>query len=195
MRGPAWKSLVNRLLVALSVALAVGGRPFGSLNPPRLMNTTPSRLVLVPILAASALIAGCSKQDRDTAETKAKETYATASAGVKEAYAETKAAMAQAWDDVKTFSFENRDKFTAKAKSLSSDAEAQMSRLRAEYSEERASASRKAAMAELKNAEADYKQKVAALGDASAATWDSAKQNVIAAWDRLQAAYHDARAD
>ena len=50
-------------------------------------------------------------------------------------------------------------------------------------------------MAELKNSEADYKEKLAALGTASADTWDSAKQNVILAWDRLEVSYRKARAD
>jgi hypothetical protein len=50
-------------------------------------------------------------------------------------------------------------------------------------------------MAELKSNEADYKSKLDALGHASAATWDSAKQNVIASWDKLQASYYKARAN
>ena len=50
-------------------------------------------------------------------------------------------------------------------------------------------------MTELKSSEADYKQKLHAMGNATAATWDSAKQNVIAAWDRVQASYLKARAD
>jgi hypothetical protein len=48
-----------------------------------------------------------------------------------------------------------------------------------------ASASRKAAMAEIKDSEAAYKEKIEALGTATADTWDSAKQNVISAWDHL----------
>ena len=47
-------------------------------------------------------------------------------------------------------------------------------------------------MEELKNAQADYKEKLAALGSATASTWESAKNNVIAAWDRLEAAYRKA---
>jgi hypothetical protein len=50
-------------------------------------------------------------------------------------------------------------------------------------------------MEELKNAEADYKEKLKALGNATADTWESAKQNVILAWRRLQAAYYKARAE
>jgi hypothetical protein len=70
-----------------------------------------------------------------------------------------------------------------------------MSELHANYSEAKASASRKAAMAEIKDSEVAYKEKLEALGTATADTWDSAKQNVILSWDRLQASYYKARAD
>lgn len=145
------------------------------------------RLVTATLLTASVLtvgLVGCSKNDRSDA-----------SATAKEAYNDSKSAMSNAWDSVKTFSFDRRNDFTSNAKALSARMEAEMSDLRANYSEAKASASRKAAMAELKNSEADYKNKVDALGNATAATWDSAKQNVIASWDHLQAAYQKARAD
>ena len=146
-----------------------------------------SRFAPLVLIAASLLVAGttaCSKRDGN---------HATDAA--KNAYGETKTAMTNAWDNVKSFSFEQRDKFTANANELSSKMDAQIAKVRANYADAKASASRKAAMEELKNSEADYKEKVAALGNATAATWDSAKQNTIAAWDRLQAAYYKARAD
>lgn len=146
---------------------------------PRLLST-----VVIAAAVLTAGVAGCSQKDR-----------ADASATAKEAYSDTKAAMSNAWDEVKSFSFDRRNEFTANAKALSSRMDAQMSELKANYSEAKASASRKAAMAELKNSEADYKEKLSALGNATASTWDSAKQNVIAAWDRMQAAYQKARAD
>jgi hypothetical protein len=127
---------------------------------------------------------GCSKSDR--ADTKAQ---------IKDSYKETKAAVVNAWGDVKSFTFEKRDSFSANAKALSSKMESKLSELRASYSEAKASASRKAAMEELKNSESDYNEKLAALGTATADTWDSAKQNVISAWDKLQAAYDKARAE
>ena len=150
-------------------------------------NLFTDRLFSTAIVVATVLtagIVGCSKEDR-----------ADVSATAQEAYSDTKNAMSNAWDNVKSFSFDRRDEFTANAKALSARMEAQLSELRADYSEAKASASRKAAMTELKNSEADYKEKLDALGDATAATWDSAKQNVIAAWDRLQAAYRKALAD
>jgi len=73
--------------------------------------------------------------------------------------------------------------------------DSKLSELRATYSEAKASASRKAAMEALKNSESDYNEKLAALGIATADTWDSAKQNAISAWDKLQAAYDKARAE
>ncbi|MEY4941689.1 MAG: hypothetical protein RIQ93_3424 [Verrucomicrobiota bacterium] len=136
------------------------------------------------VVLASSGGAGCSRHDRAQAESK-----------VKDVYEDTKASLATAWDSVKSYTFEQRGDFAAKAKALAAEMEAQGSALRADYSDAKASATRKSAMAELKNSEADYKAKVAALGDASVATWDSAKQNVIASWDRLQASYYKARAE
>lgn len=132
---------------------------------------------------AALALAGCSKQDR-----------ADATATLKEAARDTKEAVADAWGEVKNFTYEKRDDFNARAKSLAAQAEVQVSELRANYSEAQASASRKAAMEELKDSEADYKAKLDALGHATADTWDAAKNNVILAWDKLQASYRKARA-
>jgi hypothetical protein len=146
------------------------------------MKLNPSRLISAGLAVAG--FTGCSKQTRsDAGDT------------VKGAYNDTKDAMANAWDKVKSFSFDKRDDFTANAKALSAKMDAQLSDIRANYSDAKASASRKAAMEELKSSEADYKEKVSALGSATAATWDSAKQNVISSWDHLQAAYYKARAE
>lgn len=152
------------------------------------------RAAAFALAAALVLAAGCSKQDRDSASAKARDAYDRASEATKDAYADTKAAVNKAWDEMKTFTFEQRERFAASAKAMESNMEVQASRLRAEQADAQASASRQAAMAELKNAQADYKQKVAALGNATAATWESAKQNVIVAWNRVEAAYRNARA-
>jgi hypothetical protein len=133
------------------------------------MKLPSTRFVPLAVLSlglATALVTGCSKKTRDDAGATAQGVYN-----------------------------DKKNDFEKSAKALSSKMEAQLSEVRANYSEAKASASRKAAMEELKNSEADYKAKVAALGNATAATWDSAKQNVIAAWDKLQASYQKARAD
>lgn len=143
-----------------------------------------SRLITFTTLIAAVAVTGCSKKERTDVGTTAQ--------GV---YTDAKNAMVNAWDDVKSYSFDKKNDFEKSAKAMSSKMEAQLSEVRANYSEAKASASRKAAMAELKNAEADYKDKVDALGKATAATWDSAKNNVIAAWDKLQASIQKARAD
>jgi len=150
------------------------------------MKTTPTRiLAFTACLALSGLaFTACSKQDR-----------ASATASTKEVVSDTKDAFSNAWDSVKAHTWEKRSDFNANAKALSAKMEANLSELHANYSEAKASSSRKAAMAELKNSDADYRQKVDALGHATADTWNSAKQNVIASWDRLQASYRKARAD
>lgn len=141
--------------------------------------------VALLVVSLSALaFTGCSKEER-------KDTGAT----IKEAYQDSKTAVANAWNDVKSYTFEKRNDFSASAKAMTAKMDSQLSELHANYSEAKASASRKAAMAELKDSEADYKAKLDALGTATADTWDSAKQNVIASWDKLQASYYKAKAE
>jgi hypothetical protein len=128
-----------------------------------------------------ALVTGCTKEERSDAGAKAKAIYA-----------DSKVALSRGWDKLKSATFDKRGDVEAQGKALAAEMEAQASKLRANYSDAKASMSRKAAMEELKNAEADYKQKLSALGNASADTWESAKNNTIAAWDRLEAAYRKA---
>lgn len=139
-------------------------------------------------LAATALatlaLGACSKHDRNELADK-----------TKEAYQDTKAAVASGWDQLKSATFEQRSDFARQVQAQQAGLEAGLSKLKAEYSEAQASASRKAAMAELKDSEADFKSKLDALGTASADTWDAARDNVIAAWDKLQASYAKARAN
>ena len=148
------------------------------------MKNTSLRFPLAAAIATGILITfvtGCSKEERVDAGTKAKEMYA-----------DSKAAISRGWDKVKSATFDRRGDVEAHAKALAAEMEAQASKLRAQHSDAKASASRKAAMQELKNAEADYKQKLSMLGSATADTWESAKSNTIAAWDRLEAAYRKA---
>jgi hypothetical protein len=146
----------------------------------------PLRLIPSLLLAAGLTtgLTSCSQKERTDVSNTAREMYS-----------DSKASLANAWENVRNFTFEKRDDFRARAQAMSASMDAKISEVRANYSEAKASASRKAAMNELKNSEADYKAKLDALGQATAATWDSAKQNVIAAWERLEASYKKARAD
>jgi Mg-chelatase subunit ChlI len=142
-----------------------------------------TRLISLASLAALALT-GCSKPEHQDLK-----------ARVKDAYEDAKNAVADTWKDVKAYGFEKRREFSDNAKSLKSKIDDEAKEVRANYIEAKASASRKAAMEELKSAQADYKEKVDALEHATADTWASAKQKVISAWDRLEAAVKKARED
>jgi len=155
--------------------IARGGNAFN----PRLLTLTLSGAALL-----LASFVGCTKSESGDAR-----------AEVKSAVADTKVAIVNAWDDVKTFTFGQRDKFTANATVLSARMDAQLAKVRTQYADNKADASRTAALDELKNADANYKEKVDALGQASADTWESAKKNTISAWDRLELAYDKARAN
>jgi hypothetical protein len=158
-----------------------------------------SRISSFTVLLAGGLLllaaSGCSKDERAQATAKTNDVLATTGDKAKELYSDSKAAMSKAWDSVKSYGYEKRAEFAATSKVVAAEMEAQAAKVRAEYSDAKASASRKAAMAELKSSEADYKQKLDALGSATADTWESAKNNVIASWNRFEAALRKASAE
>jgi hypothetical protein len=152
------------------------------------MKTRTLRLLSLAGLAAAAstfsLLTGCSQQSTDNATSQ-----------VKEAYQDTKDAVVSAWDNATTYTFDKRNDFSADARARMAQIDAQVAKLRASNADAQASASRKAALDDLTTSQADFKAKVDALGTATSDTWDSARQNVVSAWDHLRASYDKARAD
>ncbi|AOS43139.1 hypothetical protein Verru16b_00180 [Lacunisphaera limnophila] len=71
---------------------------------------------------AALLFAGCAKNDREEVADKSKEVYQ-----------DTKTAVAAGWNNLKDFTFEKRNDFTATLKARQADLEAGMSKLRSEY--------------------------------------------------------------
>jgi imidazolonepropionase-like amidohydrolase len=154
---------------------------------------TPATLLFTASLTLLTFTA-CSKTERETVADKTKVAYQDTKEVVKDVAKSTKDAVVQGWDNLKSFTFEKRDAFTAEVKLKQAQLDVQVSELKANYAEAKASASRRAAMEDLKSSEADYKDKLAALGHATADTWDAARDNVVVAWDRLQVSYAKARA-
>jgi hypothetical protein len=149
------------------------------------MKTYTTRSLLTAGLAIAALgLAACS--DRTRSDMKSDTSNAIDRA---------QASMSNAWNDVKDFSFEKKDDFVASSKAMTAKLDADMSELRAKYAGAKADASREAAWNDLTSARANFDEKMSALGRASADTWEQAKRETIAAWDRVEAAYKKARAD
>ena len=147
-------------------------------------NSLTTRRLLITLSALTALSVGCSKQERETAADKVEHAYQTSTA-----------AVAEAWGDLKDYTFDKSAEFQRRAEAVSSDLDAKIAKLKADYKSEQASASRQAAMERISSAQATLSEKLAALGNATAATWDSAKAEVVAATKKLEAAYDDAVAD
>jgi hypothetical protein len=159
------------------------------------MNTPLSSVLTLAFACTALLSAGCSKSDRTDAKSTLKEAAHDTKVVAKEAAHDTGVAISNAWDGVKDYTFDRRSDFSKEAKAVSARMEAKTSALRTDYSEAKASSSRRAAMDELRDSEADYNDKLAALGTATADTWNAAKNNVILAWDKLDASYRVARAN
>jgi hypothetical protein len=157
----------------------------------------PSALLnLTVALAGTALIgAGCSKADRADATSTLKEAAHDTKVATQEVAHDAGVAITDAWEGVRNYAFDKRSDFSKQATAVGARMEAQVSALRTEQSEAQASESRGAAMDELRDSQADFNDKLAALGTATADTWDAARNNVILAWDRLDAKYQVARAN
>ena len=148
--------------------------------------TTYSRILrsaaATSLIASAFLLSACSDDEQ-------------ASFRAERAADNTREALSDTWDNIKDYTYEKREDFADSAKAMSSRLEAESAELRAEVSGAQASASRKAAWEEFKSSQADFDDKVDALGQASSDTWDQAKDEVKAAWERVEAAYHKAVAD
>lgn len=149
-------------------------------SQPRSRSLLTSGLVLVAALG----LAACSDRDRSNLRS-----------DTSNAIDKAKTSMSEAWSDVKNYTFEKKDDFVASTRAMTSKMDAEISELQARYAAAKADASRSGAMDELRNARAAFNDKMSALGRATADTWNQAKQESVAAWDRLEAAYHKARAD
>ncbi len=148
-----------------------------------------SKLLPIALGLVSFAFIGCSQNEPRTTTTD------TLKTDVKTAYNVTKDSLGNAWDNVTDYTFEKRSDFATRSRALSADLEARVSELQASRASAKASASRDAAFEELKDARSDFDSKVAALGDATSATWSSARAEVVSAWDRTVAALRNVQAD
>lgn len=157
-----------------------------------------SKLLPLALGLVSLAVIGCSRNEPNTTAanpTPARTTAETLQADVKGAYNATKDSMSNAWDNVTEYTFEKRSDFADRSKALSADLEARVSELQASRASANASASRQAALDEVRDAHSNFNSKVDALGNATSATWTSARAEVVSAWDRTVAALRNAQAD
>lgn len=150
-----------------------------------------NKVILLTLGLYAFALAACSKSDRNSVNSDVKQ----ANAGARDVYQNTKDAVANSWSDLKNYTYEKRSDFNIRTQAMAAKLDAEVSKLQADYNEAKASASRRAAMNELKDSRANLRQKLDALGNATVDTWDSAKANAVAAWDRTEAAYKKAKTD
>ena len=134
----------------------------------------------VTLLTTLVLIitGGCSRHDRRSLSERAGD-----------AYESTMHSLDHTWDQVRSYSYDKRDTVVRDFSSASARTDAQIDRLQAEFAQGRANASGRAALDDLKSADADFHGKLDALSRASADGWNAAKEQAIASWHRLEAAY------
>lgn len=170
-----------------------------------------TRTLIVAGLAFT--LTACTRTERDTVSQNSRETAQDAKNAANRAADNTADAMHRAgnnardalnragnaiengWNDLRNVDYDRKSEFTQHAEAMKSRMEADVASLKAEASEANASASRKAAWEQVKNDQANFDQKMSALGRATKDTWQSAKADVIAAWEKLEASARKARAN
>lgn len=99
------------------------------------------------------------------------------------------------WSELRTYSFDKRSEFNASLTAMSAQIDAEVSQLQADASGTKASQARKDAIAQVKSDKAAFDEKSAALARATQDTWEQARDEAAAAWDKLQASLAKARAE
>lgn len=92
-------------------------------------------------------------------------------------------------DALTSYDFERRSEFTSQFTAMHSEFTAQLREYEAKNPPANATEDTKASMAEVKSAEMDFKSKLDALATADAGSWNTARNNVVSSWERLQAAF------
>lgn len=146
---------------------------------------------IVSLLLVGALVlTGCGRNTSDrSGESSAR------SAGTSASTASAVQSTTHNWNELRTYSFDKRSEFNASLTAMSAQIDTEVSQLQVDPSGPTASRSRQDAIAQVKSDKAAFDEKSAALARATQDTWDQARDEVAAAWDKLQASIAKARAE
>ncbi|MBX3739066.1 MAG: hypothetical protein KF715_20430 [Candidatus Didemnitutus sp.] len=139
--------------------------------------------ILAPLLLAGALaFTACGRNSSSETDARNADTSVASPA-------------ADTWTELRTYAYEKRGDFNSRLSAIIARLDAELSQLEADASAAKASQSRKDALAAVKSDKAAFDEKTAALARASQDTWNQARDEAAAAWDKLQASLAKARAE
>lgn len=143
------------------------------------------------VLAGAMALTACAPSE-DSAQSNVTQSVNEAKTAMTNASEDATDAIAEAWEDLRDYSFAQREEFDEKADAMLARLDAEISDAKAEVASAEAETARSDAWEKVQDSRVALGEKVEALGDATASTWESVKQQVFAAWDRTQAAYREA---
>ncbi|MBA4137514.1 MAG: hypothetical protein C0518_09385 [Opitutus sp.] len=157
---------------------------------------------LLTLLTIAAFgLTGCGRQDTasNSGESSAQPAGSAGGSGTRASTSATNASSTspatESWTELRTYSYDRRGEFNSSLNAMSARVDAEISQMKADASSAQASQSRKEAWEEVQSAKSDFDGKAAALGRATQDTWAQSRDELAAAWDRLQAALQKARSD
>ncbi len=139
------------------------------------MKITPSFLLIAALSPTTLLFSACFQ--KDSAESVVQET--------KEVAAEAKQIAADSWEQIKGYTFEQRDEFAASMDRMGTALEAKLEKVPAATAP-----AREATVTEFKAARAALKVQLAAARTSTSETWAHTKAETAAAWQRVQTAFN-----
>lgn len=151
------------------------------------------KLIASLLLIAALAFTACSRTRNRSSETSARSADTTASTSA--STAASVPSTTDNWSELRTYSFDKRSEFNSSLSAMSTKVDAEVSQLQADASSANASQSRKDAIAQVKSDKANFDEKSAALARATKDTWDQARDEAAAAWDKLQASLAKARSE
>lgn len=144
------------------------------------------KIIASLLLVGAIALTGCGRNTSDrTSESSARSASSVSSAQT----------TTNNWSELRTSSFDQRSAFNASLTAMSAQIDAEVSQLQTEASSAQASQARKDAIAQVKSDKAAFDEKSAALARATQDTWEQARDEAAAAWDKLQASLAKARAE
>lgn len=150
-------------------------------------------MALTLLGSAAFIVTGCSDQRtaKETAQDTVAATKETAKDTVnatKDIATDVKNVAVNTWDSIKNYTYEKKSDFADGIDRLAQATDEKIKAL-----PEKTSGARATAVQEYQDARAALKSSLTDLREASADTWDAAKEKTNQAWKRVQAAYENAK--
>lgn len=153
------------------------------------MKNNLNSLTSFALVSAGLFLTGCSEKQKTDTEN----VLADAKSTAQDSWTDVKVATKKTWADLADATYDERQSFKAGIAAMDDKFSEKLDSL-GDHSADTADSTRDGwndGVAKLKQARSDLTAELDKLGNATAESWDVAKARVAAAWQKVEAAYHE----